>query len=300
MSLIKNVAVVGASGNLGKPVVEQLSAAGFNVTALTRESSKVTFPSGVQVKKVDYDSVESLKSALKGQDAVVCTTATMASGVQKPIVDAAVAVGVKRFIPSEFGLNTRTVTHPVLKNMLQTKVLTIDHLIEQNKKNPSFTWTGVSTGMFFDWGLKEFGLGFDKAAKKATVIDSGNKFIYSTNLPFIGKALAAILTKSEETANQYLCVASFIHTPRELVKIVEEESGEKWEVESVKSSDLNTQGNEKLKNGDPMAFLNFLLEYVHGDGYDYSAKTEKFANDLLGIGFEDPRPTVKAFLDGKL
>jgi hypothetical protein len=105
----------------------------------------------VHVKKVDYESLDSLKAALEGQDALVSAAATVAVGNQYPIIDAAVATGVKRFIPSEFGINTRTVEHPGLKSILQGKIKTLDYIIEKNKENPSFTWTGVTNGLFFDW-----------------------------------------------------------------------------------------------------------------------------------------------------
>lgn len=103
------------------------------------------------MKKVDYDSVESLKAALQGQDAVVSAAATPAVGKQYPLVDAAVATGVKRFIPSEFGINTRTVNHEGLKTILTSKIKVVDYLIEKANENPSFTWTGITNGLFFDW-----------------------------------------------------------------------------------------------------------------------------------------------------
>ncbi|KAK4153250.1 hypothetical protein C8A00DRAFT_34021 [Chaetomidium leptoderma] len=49
----KTVAVVGVSGSLGKPVVRALFAAGFKVTAITRETSNATFPDGVGVQRAN-------------------------------------------------------------------------------------------------------------------------------------------------------------------------------------------------------------------------------------------------------
>lgn len=47
-------------------------------------------------------------------------------------------------------------------------------------------------------------LGIDLAAKKATIVDSGDEPFSATNLDDIGKAVVSILKKSEETANKYL------------------------------------------------------------------------------------------------
>ncbi|KAI1878014.1 hypothetical protein JX265_002382 [Neoarthrinium moseri] len=299
MTTIKNVAVVGGSGNVGKPIVAGLLAAGFNVTALTRESSSSTFPDGVKVKKVDYESVDSIKEALQGQDAVVSAAATIAVGKQYPIVDAAVAAGVKRFIPSEFGINTRTVSSQGLKTILQGKIKALDYIIEKSKANPDFTWSGVTTGLFFDWGFRTSGLGFNKDTKSVGIVDSGNTPYFASNLPFIGKAVAAILANPDKTANQYLSVASFTVSQNKLLKIVEEESGAKWTTKPVKSPDLVKAGDEKLSKGDFSAFRDFLQAYLFADGGD-STKGVELANGLLGLQEEDPRPTIKAFLEGKL
>ena len=131
--------------------MRELVKAGFNVTAFTRTDSTATFPENVTVKKVDYRSVESLIPLLEGQDAVVSTIATVAIGSQKALVDAAIAAKVKRFISSEFGINTRTVGDAAIGKILGGKVKVLDYIIEKSEENPWFTWNGVSSGLFFDW-----------------------------------------------------------------------------------------------------------------------------------------------------
>lgn len=72
MSLtIRKVAVAGASGNLGPVFIKALLESGFDVTALTRVSSKATFGEGVNVVRVDYEAQDSLVAALAGHDAVI-------------------------------------------------------------------------------------------------------------------------------------------------------------------------------------------------------------------------------------
>jgi len=70
---MKNIAVVGASGMLGKPVVKALLAAGFTVTVIGRELSrlKAMFTEGNVIhQQADVLDVNSLKSALSHVDAV--------------------------------------------------------------------------------------------------------------------------------------------------------------------------------------------------------------------------------------
>ncbi len=105
---------------------------------------------GARVHKTDYSSHSSILEAFKGQDAVVSTIATAALGQQQAIVDAAVKAGVKRFIPSEFGMDTTTITGGA-KKILGAKIALQEALAKAAKDNEGFSWTAISTGMFFDW-----------------------------------------------------------------------------------------------------------------------------------------------------
>lgn len=123
------------------------------MTILTRGSSDTT-RDGAALKKVDYDDAESLRAALAGQDAVVSAlaTAAVAGPQQQKLADAAYAAGVRRFVPSEFGLNSRRLEGLSLGRILAAKTRLGDDL--QRKADASvdggFSWTGLSTGLFFD------------------------------------------------------------------------------------------------------------------------------------------------------
>jgi len=141
------------TGNLGTFIVQELVAAGFTVTGVTREASTNStpkFPEGLDIKKVDYESFDNLKAAFDGQDAVVSVVGTFGIASQKVAIDAAVAAGVKRFIPSEFGVNTRKLGNEPIGKILAGKIAIVDYLQEKASENPGFTWTGLSTGLFFD------------------------------------------------------------------------------------------------------------------------------------------------------
>jgi len=139
-----------ATGNLGPAVVKALLDAGFTVTALTRIDSTSTVLPGAKVHKTDYSSPDSIAEAFKGQDAVVSTIATAALRQQQAVVDAAVKAGVKRFIPSEFGMDTTTITGGA-KKILGAKIALQGVLAKAAEEHEHFSWTGISTGMFFDW-----------------------------------------------------------------------------------------------------------------------------------------------------
>jgi hypothetical protein len=77
----------------------------FHLTTVIRETSKATFPSGVQVAKSDF-SLKSLTEIFQGKDAVVSMLPITALADQGVAIEAAIAAGVKRFIPSEYGFDS--------------------------------------------------------------------------------------------------------------------------------------------------------------------------------------------------
>lgn len=140
-----------ATGTLGRLVVDELVSQGFTVTALTRDSSKVKFSPGVTFKQVDFSSTQSLKEVFNRQDAVVSAIGTLGITAQLDIVEVACPSGIKRFIPSEFGIDTRRVGDSKLAKMVAAKVTVEKKLKELAADNSEFTWTALSTALFFDF-----------------------------------------------------------------------------------------------------------------------------------------------------
>jgi putative NADH-flavin reductase len=69
----KKVAVIGATGFVGKQVVNELSNRGYSVNAIARDSSKVEAKDNVTAISADVNNVEELAKALEGSDAVINT-----------------------------------------------------------------------------------------------------------------------------------------------------------------------------------------------------------------------------------
>ncbi|CAK7212229.1 hypothetical protein SCUCBS95973_001391 [Sporothrix curviconia] len=302
---IKNVVVAGGTGALGTPITNALVQAGFNVTVFTREGSTSTPPAGTSVKQVDYKSVDSLKAALAGQDAVVSVLGSFVIGEQQPLAEVAVAPGssIKRFIPSEFGINTRKTRDTPIGKILGGKTLLVDFLTEAAAKNPNFAWTGISSGHFFDWGLTHGSLGLDAKTHTATIYDSGNERYHASNLPFIGKAVAAVLrqagTPEDKTANKYIEIASFTPTQNEVLAAVQALTpGQEWTVVHAKSDEAQKDAEERLSKGDYSTFLPLLSvwQFADGAGHAPDQADPAFGNKLLGLQAEDPKVALAAWL----
>ncbi|KAF4452596.1 hypothetical protein F53441_4616 [Fusarium austroafricanum] len=290
---IQKVAVVGASGLLGSKVVDSLLSAGFNVTAITRDESTATFPGSLTVKRVDITSVESIKEALAGQDAVVSTATTAAAGHQKVIIDAAIAARVPRFIPSEFGVPSRQNRDTKIGSLLGAKVQNTDYLIELAKQHDWFSWTGLSNGLFLDSGLRNPWGFIDIKNRKFRLVDSGNEPYSTSSLAFVGDAVSSILKKPEEMANKYLNIAGVTTTQNEVLKIVERVTGDKFEVTHVTGAELERLGDDKIAKGDFSAFGNYLEQFLFADGAGHSLKGDENAIRLLGLETENLEEVIK-------
>ncbi|KAF8850452.1 NAD(P)-binding protein [Acephala macrosclerotiorum] len=280
MSAFKKVAVIRASRNLGVFVIAALLESGFDVTAITRRELTAAFTAAVTVTRTDFKSFDALIGAFHGQDAVISTVATVATGSEKIIIDAAIAAKVKRYIASEFGLDTREARGTKIGSILGAKAETVDYLIQFSKEHEWFTWTAFSTGSFSDWSIKVGIFGIDFKNKTAKIYDSGKEPCSPTTLPFIGKCIAA-----------YLTTASFTVTQREVLKTFEEEMNTKFQIINVTSSDLEKVGDGKLARGDDTAFVEFVLQWMFADGSNHAIKDN--AAKLLGLEEEDLRTVAK-------
>lgn len=105
--MIKKIAVIGATGMLGKPVTQQLIDDGFDITILARNTTKAkeAFPTG-QVLEADVLDPISLLKSLEGQEAVYISLGpnrNARKSARMPeregilnIIDAAKHLGIKR------------------------------------------------------------------------------------------------------------------------------------------------------------------------------------------------------------
>ena len=148
---LTNVLLIGAGGNLGSTLLDAFTSdSRFNVSILTRTSSKSTFPLHLTIHRVSDDYPESqLLSAFKCQDAIVVAISRASAHKQKDFIDAAVKVGVKRFVPSEFGGDTANQKAlAVLPQICVNKKVVVDYL--KGKEKDGLTWSAFVTGPLFE------------------------------------------------------------------------------------------------------------------------------------------------------
>jgi len=295
---IKNVIVIGAAGNIGASIFKAIVDSGkFNVSVLSRPDSTSTYGTGVKVVKSDY-SEASLVDAFKGQDAVVSALGAAGLAEEPKIVDAAVKAGVKRFLPSEYSFNSQNAQVTSLVPIFGLKVQTNKHLKAQESKG--LTWTSIETGPAFDWGAQVGLVGFNINTKEATIMDGGNRPFSTSNLSQVGNAVVAVLSKPEETANQFIYVDSFTATQNEILAELEKASGEKWKVTESTTEAAQTEGQALFAKGDFSGLMLLLKVITFGEEYgaDFT-KDAVLGNKKLGLPKQDLVSTVAALVAGK-
>ncbi|KAK2049508.1 NAD(P)-binding protein [Colletotrichum somersetense] len=280
---------------VGPHVVKALlESASFNVTALSRQGSKSTYPSSVKVVYADYSSQDSLTAAFKGQDAVLSFVGIQGFEEQKKLVDAAIAAGVKRFIPSEYGGNTRDERLAAKIFLAEHKVNTVKYL---QSKEDQISWTAVITGIFFDWGLQTGFLGFDIASKAVSLIDDGKPTWCTSTLTQIARAVVKVLEKPDLTKNQYVYISSFQTSQRAIMDAAEKITGQKWTVKSkVTGEELRESGGAKVRSGDLSGAPDLVRGPSLGAGGLGNFEAEGLWNDKLGLPKEDFEETLKTVL----
>lgn len=145
MTGLKNIAIVGGSGNLGAPTVQHLLASNrFTITAISRAESTATFPPGVNIVKGDYQSPNFLKSALAGQDALVLIFGFSSMDQQFIFLEAAAAAGVEWVFPTEFGSDTAHAGLNAAVPLFQLK-----ETVRQKAAALGLTWIGLVINAWF-------------------------------------------------------------------------------------------------------------------------------------------------------
>ena len=304
---VKKVLVIGASGNLGRPVVSQLLKGGYNVTALTREGRPDDSQADLTLR-TDY-SADSLRKAFQDQDVVVSATSTFSTDQQHRLIDAAIAAGVKRFLPSDYGFDTSDDEVVGLVPPALSKVDTIAYL--RAKESLDLSWTSVSCGALFDWALRRPGhLGWNIPARTATIFDGGDVPLEFTNLEQVGRAVAAVLSPKhyDSTANTYVYINSFTATQNQILGHLERLTGEGFTITRTTAQELAQHGlqlllqtREQGLNGSesyPPGAIEVITAGIHGyGGFNQFSQTKGLWNKALELPDDDLEKTLRSIVN---
>ena len=219
------VVVAGGTGNLGGRIVHALLTHGAQVRTLVRpdtEPTKITelTAHGVEVVQAELSDQAALKQALTG---AVCVVSAL-QGLRDVIVDgqthllnAAVAAGVPRFIPSDFAVDYTVLTPGDNRNFDLRREF--QHVIDKAPIRATSIFNGSFDGIF------AYGTPLYDAQKKSVGHwgDPDHKIDFATMDDAAAYTAAAAL---DEAAPRALHIASFELSPRELVAAAKQATGQ--------------------------------------------------------------------------
>ena len=221
------ILVAGATGNLGMRIVRVLRSKAAEVRVIVRpgsnpESVKALESLGAQICVVQNWTVDELKPHCQGVSCVVSALAGLRDVIidaQKVLLDAAIAAGVPRFIPSDYSLDFTKFKHGENRN------LDLRREFHTYLDSTSIAATSIFNGAFMElltnempmlffkqrivlhWGSADYKWGF-------TTMDNTAEFT----------ARVALEAKSP----RYLRVAGDLISPREVRQVVSEIASQRF------------------------------------------------------------------------
>ncbi|MFV8440913.1 NmrA family NAD(P)-binding protein [Flavobacterium sp. LB2P44] len=223
----KIILVAGATGNLGLKIVKALLNKDAEIRVIVRsntnvEKIKILENLGIKIFTVNSWNLEELKNSCDGVSCVVSALAGLREVVidaQKKLLDAAIAAGVPRFIPSDYSLDFTKFSYGENRN------LDLRREFHEYLDKTSITATSIFNGAFTEllidempmilfkqkmilyWGNTDYKLGF-------TTMDNTAEFTANVAL--------------DSKTPRYLRIAGDLISPRELKVVASEVTGQKF------------------------------------------------------------------------
>lgn len=303
---IKNIAIVGASGNSGSYMVSALLAKKtFNITAISRADSKGSFPNGVKVAHIDYEKHDTIVAALKGHDALIITMSVFAPrDSQQKLIRAAADANVPWIMPNEFGMyNTEEAQNDTIGPGKSQDRQLIESL--------GLSWVGLTTGFWYEHSLSSPGMyGFEISKTEVVFFDDGTQKLNTSTWPQVGRGVAALLSlpslpvdEHDESVtlssyrNRMAFVSSFAVSQRDMLeslKRVTYTSDSDWKVTYEPARERYAQAKEELKMGSRPAFGRVLYTRYFYDDEGLFEKSHGLDNERLGLPSEDLDDATRA------
>jgi hypothetical protein len=163
------IALVGATGNAGSRILNELVNRGHEVTAIVRNPDKIVARPGVTAKKGDVFDQEGLAALLKGHDAAISSVHFSASDPRK-LIKAVRASGVKRYLvvggagSLEVAPGKKLIDTPEFPAIYKTEAAAGGVFLDLLKQEKDLDWTFLSPSALFVAGERtgKFRLGADQ------------------------------------------------------------------------------------------------------------------------------------------
>jgi uncharacterized protein YbjT (DUF2867 family) len=243
--------VAGATGLLGSEICRQLVDKGKPVRALVRKTSNPETverlkASGAEIIEGDLKDRASLDKGCQNVKAVITTVATTLSRQaddsiqktdlegQRSLVDAAREAGVEHFVYISISGGSFSA---------QSSFIAARRAVEEQLKQSGMTYTILRPGLFMEvWLSAHPAVGFDAPNARARVFGTGEGKLGWVSLGDVARFAVEVLDHPAgrdaiiEVGSQWL-------SHMEIIRICEEESGRRFDVEHVPEEVIEEQLN---------------------------------------------------------
>ena len=209
------------------------------------------------------------------------------------MIDAAIAAGVKLFIPAEYTVNSRD-TLAQAQPMMASVVAIQKYLAT---KEDQIAWFVINCGALLEFVL-DHPVILDIDNHAATLWDGGEGAISLSNIPLLARAVSAVLKQPDRVVDHRLKVHGGTITQNRALEIAKQVSVHEWTTEQANSQRAYAAAFKSLSDGSAKTqeqLMAVLLTAYNAasfgrcDGHFESAYAEP-DNDWLG---------VKEFADGE-
>jgi len=148
------IALIGASGQVGTRLLQELSDRGHAITAIARNPDKIAKLPGVTAVKGDVFDKDGLAALIKGHDAVISAVHFTASDLDT-LIAAVRASGVKRYLvvggagSLEVAPGKRLVDTPEFPAIYKAEALKGADFLEKLRTISDLDWTFLSPSALF-------------------------------------------------------------------------------------------------------------------------------------------------------
>ncbi len=211
------IVVTGATGNVGRPLVAALAAAGERVTAVSRGVSAASVPDGVRSRPADLTDAESLRPVLDGADALFLQNTGMSAHLLSPrdILAVAKEAGVGRVVLlSSQGVATRpeSDSHGVVGRSFEDAV-----------QESGLEWTILRPGGF---ASNTYAWAESIRAHRTVAAPFGDVGLPVIDPADIGEVAAAALVDARHAGKIYELTGPTLITPRQQAEGIGDALGE--------------------------------------------------------------------------
>ncbi|MGB3502352.1 MAG: SDR family oxidoreductase [Mesorhizobium sp.] len=270
------ILVIGATGNVGAPLVAELASRGEKVKAAAR-TKPANLPNGAEWVKFDYADVASIDTLLGDVDRIYALTPAGSLdpiGLLTPIVKAAAARGIKVVLQTALGVDADD----------NIPVRQVEIALEKS----GAPWVVLRPNWFSDNLVNYWGEGVKAGVLRLPAGDAASSLIDTRD---IAASAAGALTSDAHNGKAFNLTGPAAYTYAQAAELLSKAIGRQVTYTAV---DGETFVNESVAHGVPQPYAEFLAAIFHPVAQGWTAGV---TGDVKTLSGKEPRSLETTIAD---